>query len=117
MAPGPALAQPFDYEGDPALRAPLEAALRRVVDPEMVVNIVDLGLVYGIEARPGHGRVRLTMTSAACPVAEVIVDDVGHAMQRVLGDDADVAVDLVWDPPWGPGKMSDKARHALGWED
>ena len=95
----------------------VEAALRKVVDPEMAVNIVDLGLVYGIDARPGYGRARITMTSAACPVAEAIVDDVGHAMQRVLGEGADVAVDLVWDPPWGPERMSDKARHALGWDE
>ena len=99
------------------LVAEVEAALRKVVDPEMSVNIVDLGLVYGIEARPGYGRVRVTMTSAACPVVEVIVDDVGHAMLRVLGEDADVAVEVVWDPPWGPERMSEKARHALGWED
>ena len=99
------------------LVAEVEAALRKVVDPEMSVNIVDLGLVYGIEARPGYGRVKVTMTSAACPVVEVIVDDVGHAMLRVLGEDADVAVEVVWDPPWGPERMSEKARHALGWED
>jgi metal-sulfur cluster biosynthetic enzyme len=92
-------------------------ALRRVADPELSVNIVDLGLVYGLEVRPGFARVKLTMTSASCPVTEVIVADVYDALGGLLGEGADIDVDVVWDPPWGPERMSEKARSALGWDE
>lgn len=116
MAPGPAVETPFSFEGDEALRSPIDAALRRVVDPEMVVNIVDLGLVYRVEARGREASVRLTMTSAACPVAEVIVADVYDAVGGVLGEGAAVDVELVWDPPWEPAMMSERARKVLDWD-
>jgi metal-sulfur cluster biosynthetic enzyme len=91
-------------------------ALRRVTDPEAGMNIVDLGLVYGIEIDEHGGvKLQLTMTSAACPMAEMIVDSVRDALAGELGADTPVAVELVWDPPWTPERMSDLAREQFGW--
>ena len=90
-------------------------ALSRVMDPEAGMNIVDLGLVYGIDVSPQGVQVRLTMTSAACPMAEMIVDDVHAALQTVVPSGVPVEVDLVWDPPWTPERMSDFAREHFGW--
>ena len=107
---------PFDYSGPPELERAIAAALRRVVDPEMALNIVDLGLVYGVELRDGDAHVRITMTSAACPVAEMIIDDVGDELAGVLAAGAKVECALVWDPPWAPERMSPRARSAMGWD-
>jgi metal-sulfur cluster biosynthetic enzyme len=91
-------------------------ALRRVTDPEAGMNIVDLGLVYGIEiGEHGGVKLQLTMTSAACPMADMIVDSARDALAGELGADTPVAVELVWDPPWTPDRMSDLAREQFGW--
>jgi metal-sulfur cluster biosynthetic enzyme len=90
--------------------------LQRVVDPEAGVNIVDLGLIVALRIRPGSIGVRLTMTSAACPMAGMIVDDVHAELEAAFGPSTDVEVQLVWDPPWTPQRMSEAAREALGWE-
>lgn len=108
---------PFEYAGPPGLLETVTAALKGVVDPEMAVNIVDLGLVYGVAIDGRDARVRITMTSAACPVAELIIDDVTFSLSETLGAGASVEVDLVWDPPWGPERMSPKARAALWGDD
>jgi metal-sulfur cluster biosynthetic enzyme len=91
-------------------------ALRTVIDPEAGVNIVDLGLVYGIEVMPDAVEVLLTMTSAACPMAEMVLDDVRAALERLLPPQVWVEVVLVWDPPWTPERMSAAARRQFGWE-
>lgn len=92
------------------------AALRKVVDPEVGLNIVDLGLVYAI-TQDEHGvTVDLTMTSPACPMGEGIVAEAEYELAAILPDNVGVAVNLVWDPPWSPAKMSEKARTTLGWE-
>ncbi len=104
------------YRGPWDERERVVSALRRVVDPEMALNIVDLGLVYGVDLDADAVRVRLTMTSAACPVAEMIVDDVVAQLGRSLGPDVQVQPELVWDPPWGPERMSAAARSAMGWD-
>jgi metal-sulfur cluster biosynthetic enzyme len=105
----------YEYDGDPAARPLIGAALKCVVDPEMALDVVELGLVYRVEVAPEVTRVRLTMTSPACPVAEHIVEEVGHAV-RAARPDCPVDVELVWDPPWTPDRMSDCARSAMGWE-
>jgi len=103
----------------PVIAAPDEStvrdALRQVMDPEAGMNIVDLGLVYGIEVSDAMVRIDLTMTSAACPMAELIIDDVGAAVAGVVPPNTDVDVALVWDPPWTPDRMSDLAREHFGW--
>jgi metal-sulfur cluster biosynthetic enzyme len=109
------MSAPFPYSGPAEFEGPFVAALRRIIDPEMAINIVDLGLVYGVEAQPDGAKVRLTMTSAACPVAELIVDDVVVELSVLMGDGAKVDAELVWDPPWSPERMSAAARVAMGW--
>ncbi len=104
------------YSGPPEHKEAIEQALRGVIDPEMSVNIVDLGLVYGVEVADPAIKVRITMTSAACPVTELIVDEVTMALDRILGAATDVQVELCWDPPWSPERMSEKGRTAMGWD-
>jgi metal-sulfur cluster biosynthetic enzyme len=111
----PTSTEPFPYRGDPQRHAAIEAALRGVVDPEMALNIVDLGLVYGVDATDARIAIDLTMTSAACPVAELIIDDIRDALQRALGAGTRVDVALCWEPPWTPERMSASAREAMGW--
>ena len=105
----------FDYEGEPTLAPALTRALKSVIDPEMALDVVELGLIYRLEAAPGATRVRITMTSAACPVTEYIVEEVGHAL-RAARPEVPVDVELTWGPPWGPERMSASARSAMGWD-
>lgn len=107
---------PIEFSGPPDLEPAIVAALKRVIDPEMALNIVDLGLVYGVAAGHGSVHVRLTMTSAACPVAEMIVDDVVDELTDLMGTEVKVEAELVWDPPWSPERMSAQARSAMGWD-
>jgi metal-sulfur cluster biosynthetic enzyme len=90
-------------------------ALRTVDDPEAGMNIVDLGLVYGIEIDDCAVHVDVTMTTAACPMADLIVDRARDAIRAIAPADAEVDVQLVWDPPWTPDKMSGIAREHFGW--
>jgi len=105
----------FEYTGDPILEERLARALHRVIDPEMALDVVELGLVYSVQAGPEGAHVRVTMTSAACPVSEFIIDEIAHELRAELGESAPVDVDLVWDPPWTPERMSESARAAMGW--
>ncbi|APV52043.1 hypothetical protein BWI17_21650 [Betaproteobacteria bacterium GR16-43] len=101
----------FAYTGDAALEPEVLRALRRVVDPEMAVSIVELGLVYAVAVADDAVHARITMTSPACPVTELIVEDVVHELGKAL--DRSVEVEVVWDPPWTPERMSERARKAL----
>ena len=92
-------------------------ALRTVVDPEVGENIVDLGLVYRVETRPGAVAVEMTMTTPACPLHDYLTEQVEQAIRGDMPDVRTVAVHLVWDPPWGPERMSRVARQELGWPD
>lgn len=94
----------------------LRDALRQVVDPEIGINIVDLGLVYGLERTDGGVRLDLTLTSPACPMGESIVAEAEFVLQECLPSDSVVDINLVWEPAWSPLCMSDKARSTLGWE-
>jgi len=89
-------------------------ALREVLDPEVGINVVDLGLVYGIEVHDRDVHVALTMTSAACPLGAHLQDQAVAAIGR-RDPVARVTVDLVWHPPWSPERMSAEARRSLGW--
>ena len=90
-------------------------ALRSVEDPEAGMNIVDLGLVYAIVAEPGRVRVEMTMTSPACPVGPYLVDEAAAAIRMLAAEGTEVRVDLVWEPPWTPERMSPQARSRFGW--
>lgn len=90
------------------------AALRDIFDPEIPVNIYDLGLIYGVEVSDeGHVVVTMTLTTPHCPVAESMPSEVEMRVCAVPGV-RDAEVNLVWDPPWDPQKMSDEAKLELG---
>jgi metal-sulfur cluster biosynthetic enzyme len=93
----------------------IEEAMRDVVDPELGINVVDLGLVYGVTVAPDNSvTLDMTLTSAACPLTDVIEDQTRSAL--VDGPDglcADVTINWVWMPPWGPDKITDDGREQL----
>ena len=91
-------------------------ALRGVVDPEMGINIVDLGLVYETGARDGDVRVVMTMTTAACPLGESMADEAAAVIRGRVRGVKSVSVQLVWEPAWQPSMMSAAAREKLGWK-
>ena len=97
-----------------ATETDIREALRHVVDPEIGVNIVDLGLVYRIEVEGGRVRIAMTMTSPTCPLADYLKDLVTSAIQQHVPDVLDVDISLEWEPPWDPDMMSDEARRQLG---
>jgi metal-sulfur cluster biosynthetic enzyme len=105
----------FPYDGPPELLPTLVQALERVVDPEVALNIVDVGLVYGVVVKDKRIDVNVTMTSAACPVTDTIVDDIESQLDRALAPDMLIHVELVWEPPWTPERLSAKARAFMGW--
>ena len=92
-------------------------ALRKVVDPEVGANIVDLGLVYRIELNGRRLLIEMTMTSPACPMGDLIVDDAHAELDRVLPADVSVNLQVVWEPPWNPSMMSEQCRLRLGWTE
>ena len=91
-------------------------ALKDVYDPEIPVNIVDLGLIYSIEVDPENGAIKLvmTMTAPGCPLGNYIVNDVEMVLRSLEGV-KDVQVELTYDPPWSPDMMSDDAKKELGY--
>ena len=96
--------------------ADLEEAMRDVVDPELGINVVDLGLVYGLDvAEEDAGSVAvidMTLTSAACPLTDLIEDQT-HAALVGSGLVKDVKINWVWNPPWGPDKITEDGREQL----
>lgn len=103
-----------DLSGWTGLHALVLEALREVIDPELGMNVVDLGLVYQVKVNEGRVHVHLTLTTPACPLGEQIVRD---AQERVgaLEGVTEVQVDLVWEPAWSPSRMSASAKKSLGW--
>ncbi|MCL8024451.1 metal-sulfur cluster assembly factor [Nocardioides bruguierae] len=86
-------------------------ALKDVVDPELGINVVDLGLVYGVHVDEGSNVVvDMTLTSAACPLTDVIQDQTDAALEGIVND---VAINWVWMPPWGPDKITEDGREQL----
>jgi metal-sulfur cluster biosynthetic enzyme len=98
---------------DPTL-AQVEEALRDVFDPELGYNIVDLGLIYGVDVKDGDVVVVMTMTTFGCPATEYIVQGV-EARLAALPGVRSVKVDVVWSPPWSPDLMSDDAKAYFGY--
>jgi metal-sulfur cluster biosynthetic enzyme len=90
-------------------------ALHDVVDPEIGVNVVDLGLVYNVDVQGNSVRIAMTMTTPACPLHEYISETAKTAVRRRLPEIERVDVDIVWDPPWSPAMMSPEAKRQLGW--
>ncbi len=86
-------------------------AMKDVVDPELGINVVDLGLLYGVHIEEDHHVVLdMTLTSAACPLTDVIQDQTHSALEGLVSD---VVINWVWMPPWGPDKITDDGREQL----
>jgi metal-sulfur cluster biosynthetic enzyme/Fe-S cluster assembly iron-binding protein IscA len=126
-APSPAPASPAKATAKPAppaagtgpakpeLEEKVREALKNIYDPEIPMNIIDLGLIYGMEWDPsGALTIRMTMTSPGCPVVEELTREVAETARSAAGLEK-VHVDVVWEPPWGPDKMTDFARRQFGY--
>jgi metal-sulfur cluster biosynthetic enzyme len=105
------------YGGKSALLEDVEEAMRDVVDPELGVNVVDLGLVYGldVDTEANVAIIDMTLTSAACPLTDVIEDQARQALTGGPGPGLvdDIRINWVWMPPWGPDKITDDGREQL----
>jgi metal-sulfur cluster biosynthetic enzyme len=105
------------FGGKSALIEDLEEAMRDVVDPELGVNVVDLGLVYGldVDTEANVAIIDMTLTSAACPLTDVIEDQARQALTGGPGPGLvdDIRINWVWMPPWGPDKITDDGREQL----
>ena len=111
LAAKPAEVAPGAVGGD--LYEAVINALKDIYDPEIPVNIYDLGLIYNVEIDEGHAVVTMTLTTPHCPVAESMPAEVELRVGAVPGV-GDAEVNLVWDPPWSPANMTDEARLELG---
>lgn len=105
-------AQPFESNGDPLVEK-IIAALRQIYDPEIPVNLFDLGLIYDIQVEDREASILMTLTTPNCPVAETMPDMVANAVRR-LDEIDEVKVELTWDPPWSQDLLSDETRLELG---
>jgi metal-sulfur cluster biosynthetic enzyme len=96
-----------------ATRDDVVEALRQVEDPELGMDIVDLGLMYDVEVDGPKVKVTYTLTSMGCPVGPMIDEQINEVTSQVPGVE-EVETELTWDPPWSPEKMSDDAKFILG---
>jgi metal-sulfur cluster biosynthetic enzyme len=119
VSPRPAEAPRASNDGgappgaDADRRAVTFAALGEVWDPELALDVVSLGLVYDVRVQGERIEIDMTLTTPGCPVSEQLPAEATEAVQRALPD-ADVTVNLVWDPPWTPELLSDEAVERLG---
>jgi len=112
LAQKPEEPAPVEPRGD--LYEAVIEALKEIYDPEIPVNIYDLGLIYDVEITPeNHAMVKMTLTTPHCPVAESMPGEIELRVGAVPGV-GHAEVELVWDPPWDPQKMSDEAKLELG---
>ena len=106
--------EPLTDETIDELKGSIVAVLKTVYDPEIPVDIYEMGLIYQVDLRDGGNvYVRMTLTSPMCPVAETLPPEVEAKVRTVEGVN-DVELELVWDPPWNPSMMSEAARLELG---
>ena len=105
---------PSEPETKPDLEAQIVEAIKTIFDPEIPVNIYEMGLIYNVAiGEKGHVDVIMTLTSPACPVAGTLPVDVQHKVEGVSGVET-CDVEIVWDPVWNPSMMSEAARLELG---
>jgi metal-sulfur cluster biosynthetic enzyme len=90
-------------------------ALKEIIDPELGVNVVDLGLVYDVDIREGEAFIRMTLTSIGCPIGTKLAEGVRQGALKV-GGLKDAHVEVVFDPPWSTDRISEQARGQLGWK-
>ena len=110
MSPHPALPRQRGRETSPQER--IWSALAEINDPEMPVNLVDLGLIYGVSVDRGCAAVRLTFTAMGCPASDMIIADIRERLLAEPGIE-DVRLDIVWDPPWTSARLTADGREAL----
>ena len=94
------------------LEARVWAALKEIEDPEMPINLVDLGLIYGVEVGEGLVQLRLTFTAMGCPATDMIMGDIRARLLREPGVEQ-ITIDVVWDPPWSSSRLSPDGRQTL----
>lgn len=105
---------PEKTEGKTPTADDIRDILRAVLDPEIRLSIVDLGLVYGVDFKDGNCDIKLTLTSPACPYGPMMIDQVNFVASRIPGVKS-CKIDVVWDPPWDPRTMaSDEVKLMLG---
>jgi metal-sulfur cluster biosynthetic enzyme len=92
----------------------IRTALKSVIDPELGLNIVDLGLIYQVARHANGIDIAMTMTTPACPLGEMMSEEVKRVLHERFPDLPDVRVEIVWDPPWSPDLMSEESRRQLG---
>lgn len=90
------------------------AVLKKCYDPEIPINIVDLGLVYDVDIEGEKAHVTMTLTSPGCPMHTTISEDIKRKLLK-LEDLTEAEVEVVWEPPWNPERMSENAKKMLGW--
>ena len=88
-------------------------SLKTVIDPEIGINIVDLGLIYEVEIKGSYVKVKMTLTMPGCPMSEYLVESAKDAVSKIKGLEK-IEINLVFDPPWNPEKMSEDAKKKLG---
>lgn len=104
----------MDIESVEAIRASVIETLRTIFDPEIPVNVYDLGLIYGIDVRPsGTVNITMTLTSPGCPAAEILPPEI-EVKVGMLAQVSRVQLEIVWDPPWSPAFITEAAKLQLG---
>ncbi|MDD5067916.1 MAG: iron-sulfur cluster assembly protein [bacterium] len=89
-------------------------SLKNVFDPEIPVNIVDLGLIYGVDVKDDNVTVDMTLTASGCPMASYVSKMAEDELKKIAGI-KEIKVNIVWEPPWSPDMMSEDAKKKLGW--
>jgi FeS assembly SUF system protein len=117
--PEPAVVAPpasaFSTEGPHVAQdEQIKKELKKIYDPEIPMNIVDLGLIYAIDWKEDAVTVRMTLTAPGCPVAGILAEEVKAAVEKVPGVKS-ANVDMVWEPPWTPERMSEFAKRQFGY--
>jgi metal-sulfur cluster biosynthetic enzyme len=107
------VAEPSGNDGPPGLVDQIMDALRKVNDPELGINIVDLGLVYDVRVEDGTVHIDYTLTTMGCPIGPLIEEQIRQMLEPVEGVD-EVEAEMTLSPPWTPDKMSEEAKAALG---
>lgn len=110
--PAPSLEAAASDEPSPVTEEKILEALSNVYDPEIPIDIVNLGLIYGVEIDGGNVRIEMTMTAPGCPVSGQIAGESRLLVEEIPGVES-VDIELVWDPPWDPSKMSEEAQQSL----
>lgn len=105
---------PMQWLGGDIDRPTVANLLYQVIDPEIGINIVDLGLLYGLRVDAGNVLITMSLTTPGCPLAGYIEDSIHRALWGLPGVDT-IEVSIIWDPAWGPELMSDQAKRELGW--